>query len=88
MVEGIQFDEPTYSVPSSVRNMQNKGLSAWLIEKGLVRDKKQAQLVLLGVIGISIIISLFFINNFGKVEITEKNIFNPETADPDINDMR
>jgi len=70
-------------------NSENPKIVQWVIKYsgGYIKDEKQASYVLIGFIAVAIIISLFLIFG-GGTGIEEKNIFNPETAEPDINDMR
>ncbi len=72
MVEGIQFDEPTYNVPASARRVQNKGISEWLIKNGLARDKKQAIYIMVIASIASIIVAMYF--SSGSVNKPNTNI--------------
>jgi hypothetical protein len=74
MSEGIQFDEDKFNY--SVKPQPNfagtngqqyssssnaTGLAGWLIKKGWVKSESAAQVVLFGVIGINIIITIVII---------------------------
>ena len=88
----IQFKEPCEEYNFKSRTIlgepQNPKLIQWTIKYsgGLIKTEKQAIWVILGFVAVAIIISLFLIFGSGT-EISEKNIFNPETADPDINNF-
>lgn len=60
----------------------------WVVKYsgGLIKDEKQVGYVLIGLVVLGIVVSLFLFFGSGT-EISEKNIFNPETADPDINNF-
>ncbi len=58
-MEGIQFDEPTYGMQTG-RPQQNKGLTAWLLKKGIAKDRQQAQYILIGVAVAAVVVMLFF----------------------------
>ncbi len=81
----IQFEEPEYHITE--QSAQNNLFVNFLIKTGLVKNEKQAMYVLFGVIGVCVLIIIFFISKSSNTNITEKNIFNPETAAPDISDI-
>ncbi len=63
-MEGIQFDEPTYGM-STRRPQQNKGLTAWLLKKGIAKDRQQAQYILIGVAVVAVVVGFLFISQSG-----------------------
>jgi len=82
----VQFEEPEYRVPR--QQIQHSSFADFLIKKGWARNEQQVVYILLGVIGVWVFFTVFFILKSSSTEITEKNIFNPETAAPDVNDVR
>jgi len=67
---GVQFKE--YRVPRSYSSSETPKIVQWVIKYsgGLVKDKKQAQYVLLGFVVVVIIISLFLIFGGGGEQET------------------
>ena len=55
---------------------------------GLIKNERQASYTLLGFVALAIIVVLFLIFSAGGTKIEERNIFNPETAEPDVDDLR
>ena len=63
-------------------------ITQWVIKYsgGLIKNKRQAEYILIGIIVLAVVVSLFLVFNSGP-KISEKNIFNPETAVPDTDDF-
>jgi len=78
----VKFDEPEYRV--SVEKVRNNFFVDFLIKKGLAKDRAQAMNILFAIIGLCIFVTIFFTFKVNNTNITKKNIFNPETASPDI----
>jgi len=59
-------------------------LTRWVIRYsgGFIKDKHQVAYILMGFVVLAVMATLFLLVNSGT-EITEKNIYNPETAEPD-----
>jgi len=54
----VKFDEPEYRAPRL--QVTHNSFIDFLIKKGLAKDEQQAMYILFGVIGISVLVSLWF----------------------------
>ena len=63
-MSNVQFNEGQ----SSRRASTSGGLTGWLLKKGWVKTKQQAQLVLLGVAVVAIVVALVVFAGFGGDE--------------------
>ncbi len=81
---GIKFHE--HQASRSHYSQETPKIIQWTIKYsgGLIKNKKQANYVLIGFVILAVIVSLFLFFG-GGTEISEKNIYNPKTAEPDIN---
>lgn len=70
----IQFDEPEYRMPTLQvpRNL----FVDFLINKGLAKDKQQATYILFGVIGVCVLVVIWFFSGGGYEDV------NPDTFVP------
>jgi len=68
----IEFDEQKYI--NNRETIKKSGFSTFLVEKGVVETKEQANYVLLGIVVISVLLSFMFLS-FGNdaQELTQEN---------------
>lgn len=89
MPEDFKFEE---EAPSSSRRFkkQDKPLFVrWLMKTGLVKNKKQAQWALLGILGVCILLTFFLLSAaLGGEKVPAKYKYNPQNEEPDIEDLR
>jgi len=77
-MSGVQFEED-YNRPNfGNQNSSEKGLTGWLIKKGIVKDEKSAQMVLISVMIICFGITGFLI--FGDGSNANTNNVNIEES--------
>lgn len=76
----VIFDEPKISQRERQEMRETSRFSNWIIKKGIARNEKEAILILLGFVIISIIVSMFLIFSGG----TENN-FSPKIMDDTFN---
>jgi len=81
---GVQFKE--YRAPRSYSSSETPKIIQWVIKysAGLVKNKKQANYVLLGFVVVAIIVSLFLIFGGGGSNIPKEALENPEYGLPEV----
>lgn len=77
-MSNVQFNEGQ----SGRRVSTSGGLTGWLLKKGWVKTKQQAQLVLLGVAVVAIVLAFIFFTGIGDAP-SDKPPFDPDTVAPD-----
>lgn len=84
----VKFNET--EIPQYNNSERNIGIISSVIKYsgGIIKDEKHARYIILASIIVAIIVSSLILLIYLKDDITEKNIFNSKTAEPDINNMR
>lgn len=62
----VEFNEPQYQTSSPVYTQKEKGIVGLIMKTGLVKDKKQANLVMIGIIVVMAIIFFISISSMGN----------------------
>jgi len=75
-LDKVEFDEPQFSNVSHSKKTR-KIFTSFLIDSRIVKDEKQATYVLLGIVVLSIIVSIFFLNSSSNYEQVDPNNFVP-----------
>jgi hypothetical protein len=70
----VQFDEPKYRIPT--RHSQHNLFIDFLIKRGWAKDERQVIYILLGVLGVCILIIVWFLSG-GGYENVKPNDFVP-----------
>ncbi len=74
LMQDISFDNDCVDLKQQTGLQRKKGLEVWLVEKGITKDRKGSQYLLLSVAMVAVILTCVILTSQSLIGDTEKNM--------------